>query len=296
MILVVLAIAAATAVGVGAERRLGNRAEAVSARLVATLLWFVYPPVVFFVVSDLRLTSGVGIGIGLAFLTLAVVGSLAYAFGRRVLALPAPQLGAVVATTILVNTGYLGVPLCAALLGREALAPAIAYDSVVSATMLYGPAFAIGAAFGTRAGSGVRQRARAFVLRNPVLFALVAGLLAPDMPDVLVSAAEVVAIALLPVGFFLLGLNLHLPVGFHRPVGLVLALRAGLAPALLAGMATAADAGVPDAYLVQAAMPSGINSLIVAHTFGLDARLTAECVAWTHAVVVAGALVASGFV
>jgi malate permease and related proteins len=47
---------------------------------------------------------------------------------------------------------------------------------------------------------------------------------------------------------------------------------------------------VPDAYLVQAAMPSGINSLVIAHAYGLDLKITASALAWTTAVVIAGAL------
>jgi predicted permease len=40
-------------------------------------------------------------------------------------------------------------------------------------------------------------------------------------------------------------------------------------------------------------MPSGINSLVVAHTYGLDLKLTASAIAWTTAIAVAAALVAS---
>ena len=56
------------------------------------------------------------------------------------------------------NTGYLGVPLVATLLGTDELGAAIAYDTLVSSPLLYGVGFAIGAAFGTRAGD--RRRAR----------------------------------------------------------------------------------------------------------------------------------------
>ena len=52
----------------------------------------------------------------------------------------------------------------------------------------------------------------------------------------------------------------------------VLALRLALAPALLAGLA-ALVVRVPHAYLLQAAMPSGINSLVLGHAYGLDLRL-----------------------
>ena len=41
------------------------------------------------------------------------------------------------------------------------------------------------------------------------------------------------------------------------------------------------------------AMPSGINSLIVAHAYGLDMRITAETITWSTAIAVTGAGVAS---
>ena len=47
---------------------------------------------------------------------------------------------------------------------------------------------------------------------------------------------------------------------------------------------------LPAAYLLLSAMPSGINSMVVAHAYGLDMEITAEAVAWSTAIVVAGAL------
>ena len=40
-------------------------------------------------------------------------------------------------------------------------------------------------------------------------------------------------------------------------------------------------------------MPSGINALVVAHAYGLDMRIAAGAVAWSTAIVVVAALVAS---
>jgi len=48
---------------------------------------------------------------------------------------------------------------------------------------------------------------------------------------------------------------------------------------------------LPATYRLLSAMPSGINSMVVAHAYGLDMEITAEAVAWSTAVVVAGALV-----
>jgi malate permease and related proteins len=213
-------------------------------------------------------------------------------------------VGALILTVILANTGYLGIPLNAALLGHDALAPAIAWDTVVSQVMLYTAGFAVGAAFGTEAGERPRDRLRAFFTRNPVLWALLAGLVAPEAlaPQAIVDVAKAcAAYALLPVGFFILGVNLmgereegvlRFPPPFTAPVATSIALRMVVAPGLLLALA-AITVGVPDAYVVQAAMPSGINSLVVAHLYGLDLRLAAAAVAWSTAIAVAAALVLS---
>ena len=41
-------------------------------------------------------------------------------------------------------------------------------------------------------------------------------------------------------------------------------------------------------------MPCGINTLLVAHVYGLDAKLAAQAITWTTAIAVAAALVAEG--
>jgi hypothetical protein len=49
---------------------------------------------------------------------------------------------------------------------------------------------------------------------------------------------------------------------------------------------------LPGPYLLLAAMPCGINTLLVAHVYGLDSKLAARAVAWTTGIAVVGALVA----
>lgn len=303
MILLVLAIVASTFVGAAAERRWGAPALAASRRVIDVMVWGLLPFVVFFVTARLHFHGGVGVGLVLGYLELAIVGGAAYLLATRVLHLARPATGSLLCCVILANTGYLGIALNAALLGHGALGPAIAWDAVVSQVMLYGPAFAIGAAFGTRAGTSPRERVRAFFTRNPVLYALAAGLVAPNAaaPDAILHVAEfMAAYALLPLGFFILGVNLmaeeeagRLSLPVLSPVVLAaLGLRMALAPLLLMGLA-ALTISVPDAYLVQAAMPSGINSLIVAHLYGLDLRLSAGIIAWSTALAIAAALILS---
>jgi malate permease and related proteins len=305
VILVAVAIAAATAAGVASERRFGAPAQAASRTAIAALLWFVLPYVTFFTVARLEIDTGVGVGLGLAYVELALVGVLAYLLGSRVLRLRRHQTGALIVVCIMANTGYLGVPLCAALLGTDQLAEAVAFDTVVSGPMFFVVGFAVGAAFGTAAGETLGARVRAFVFRNPPLVAVVAALVAPDAlaPDVLVDIAEVLVFAVLPVAFFILGVNLAaeaeegalpFPPPMSRAVATALGLRLLVAPALMLGL-VALTVDVPDAYLVQAAMPSGINSLVVAHAYGLDLRLTATSIAWSTAVVVVAALAGAAF-
>jgi malate permease and related proteins len=297
---VALAILASTGAGVAAERRWRARAEGFSRRLIDLMVWGLMPPIIFLVVARLHLGGGVGVGLLLGYAELTVVGGLAYLAGTRLLHLPRPAVGSLVCVTILANTGYLGIPLNAALLGRDAVGPAIAWDTVVSNVVLYTAAYAVGAAFGTTAGETPRERARAFLTRNPVLFAVTAGLLAPDAlaPEPLVDAAKTLSFALLPLGFFILGVNLRheredgslqLPPPMTPPVATAVVLRLLVAPALLLGLSRV-TAKVPDAYLVQAGMASGINSLVVAHLYGLDLRLAASAIAWTTAIVVVAAL------
>ncbi len=302
--LVVAVIAVSVAAGVAIERRSRIDARRVSRLIVRFVLWFAVPFASFFIVARLELTVGVGVGLGLAYVVQAAVGVAAYLIGSRLLRLPRPAVGALICCVMLSNTGFLGVPLVAALLGPGALGPAVAFDAAVSGPMFVVAGFLVGAAFSPRPAASGAARLRAF-LRNPPLYAVIAGLLAPDAlaPDVLLDVAHVLVYALLPVGFLLVGITLAteaedgalgLPPRLDAPVATVMGLRLVLAPLLMLVL-SAMIVDVPDAYLVQAAMPSAINSLVLAHAYLLDLRLAAAAVTWTTAAalpiaVVAGAL------
>ena len=199
-----------------------------------------------------------------------------------------------------VNTGYLGYPLTVALLGRDQLPTAVLYDVLVTGPSLLLGAFAVGAAFGTKAGEGPRDRVRAFFTRNPPLYAAIAGLLAPSAlaPQLLVDLSQALLVAILPIGFFAVGAtlaenaehgDLPMPPPLTKPVRVALGSRLVLAPALLILLA-APLIDLPAAYRLMAAMPTGINSMVVAHAYGLDMEITAEAVTWSTAIVVFAAL------
>jgi hypothetical protein len=203
----------------------------------------------------------------------------------------------VVIAAIMANTGYFGAPVVATLLGHDELGAAVTFDALVSSPVFYVAAFLIAAALTTR-GQPPAARLRTYVLRNPPLIAVAAALVAPDVlaPDVLVDAARVAVLAVAPIGFFVVGVQLaaeggRFPPPLAAPVAVVIALRIALAPLLLLGLATVVG-GVPDAYLLQAAMPVGVNTLVVAHAYDLDATIAAAALAWTTALALAAALVA----
>lgn len=295
MIAVAAVIAAAVAAGVATQRRLGERAGTLSRRILAVMLYALVPPVVFFNLARLEMTADVGIGIVLAWVSVLVAGLIAYAIGTRVLHLPRPRQGTLINTTLHPNTGYLGLPVCAAALGTGSLDRAIAYDTLVGTPTLLLAVFAVGAAFGTEAGETRRERARAFVARNPPLLAAALGLLAPGAlaPDVLVDASRVLVFALLPLGFYAVGIVLAGEGRIARPdrtLVTALGLRLVVAPALLLAFA-APLIDLPDPYLVAAAMPTGVNGLVVAHAYGLDVGLQAGAVAYGTTIVVLAAVI-----
>jgi len=300
----VIAVAATVAVAVAAgtwARTRWDGAERLARGILAALIYTVVPFVAFFNIARLEITVDVGGGILLAHVVLVLTGTAAWLAGRRALKLSRPDAGALVNASILANTGYLGLPLTVALLGSDRLGEAVVYDTVVGAPSLLLGAFGVAAAAGERAGEGVRERTRTFLVRNPPLVAVLAALAAPDSlaPDALLDASRVIVLAILPLGFFAAGVILagerevrSRPVpALSAPVATALGLRLLVAPALLAGLA-APLIDLPEPYLLLAAMPCGINALAVAHVYGLNVRLTAAAIAWGTAIVLAAALLA----
>lgn len=303
MIVIAAVVGVAVAAGFGAERRYGARAQRAGRLTLSALLYGLLPFITFFNIARLHFDLALGAGLGLALVALALAGGLAWLVANRVLALPRPATGSVIAAVIQPNTGYFGLPATAALLGTGALGAAVAFDTVVSLVALYLGAFGVGAIFGDRAGETPRERATSFLLRNPPLIALILGLLAPDAlaPDALLDLSRVLVFAVAPLGFFAVGVTLAseaeegalaFPPRLDRAVGLALVGRLLVAPALLLTLAVPLIA-LPDAYALQIAMPSGINGLVVAHAYGLDLRVSAAAIAWSTAIVLAAAVVGS---
>jgi len=301
VLLTLVLMVVGAAVGVESERRRPKEAVALARKLLLVMLYVLVPPVIFFNLAAASISVDNAVGIGVALVNMALVGIAVWFVAARLLKLGRPQTGAVICAAIVANTTYLGYPLTVALLGRDHLSTGVLFDVLVGGPTLMFGAFGVGAAFGTKAGEGMHQRARTFFTRNPPLYAAVLGLLAPDVlaPQVLVDASQILAVAILPLGFFAVGATLAegaeqdelpLPPPMTRPVALATSGRLVLAPALLM-LLSAPLIDLPSAYGLMSAMPTGINALVVSHAYGLDNRIVAETITWSTAIVILAALV-----
>jgi predicted permease len=301
VLLTLVLMVAGAGVGVWSEKRRPREAVALARKLLLVMLYVLVPPVIFFNLAAASISVDNGIGIAIGLFNMALIGVAVWFVAARLLRLGRPQTGAVICAAIVANTTYLGYPLTVALLGRDHLSTGVLFDVLVGGPTLMFGAFGVGAAFGTKAGEGMSERVRAFFTRNPPLYAAVLGLLAPDAlaPQVLVDASQILAVAILPLGFFAVGATLAegaeqgelpLPPPMSKPVALATSGRLVLAPALLM-LLSAPLIDLPSAYRLMSAMPTGINALVVSHAYGLDNRIVAETITWSTAIVILAALV-----
>ena len=302
VLLTIVAIAVSASAGVAAEQRWPATAVSWARRLLVISLYTLIPVVVFFNLDRAHLNADLAGGLVTGWVAILSAVGLAWVAGSRLLRLARPSTGTLISTTAVPNSGYLGYPLTASLLGFHALGQAVVYDVIVVSPCLLLIAFGAGASFGTRAGESPRERAIAFFTRNPPLYAAIAAVIAPASfaPDVLVDISRGMVIALLPIGFFAVGAvlaeeaeegTLELGSPFSPPIGAAILLRLAIAPGLLL-LLSLPFIDLPGPYLLLAAMPCGVNSLLVSHVYGLDAKLAAQAVAWTTSIAVFAALIA----
>jgi hypothetical protein len=149
----------------------------------------------------------------------------------------------------------------------------------------------------------VRERVRAFFVRNPPLIAVALALVAPDSlaPDVLVDATHVLVLSVPVLGFFAVGVTLaeeaeegalKFPPPLTPQIGAAIVLRLLIAPAILLALA-APFIDLPSAFLLMSTMPAGLHIVVLAHVYGLDVPFAAAAIVWTTMVSVPVLLVAS---
>ncbi|HXE43959.1 MAG TPA: AEC family transporter [Conexibacter sp.] len=293
---IVLTVIVATAVGVLAERRGDGGAQRLRHVLMRAMLWVLVPFVAYVNIARAHLSLDAILALAIAFGSVMTAGAIMRLLGRGPLRLREPGVGAAIVCSIQGNTSYFGFPLVAALFSRAQFSQAVAYDGLVSLPVFVLISYSVGARFGRAGDAGIREQLRTAIFRNPVLLAVIAALLVPRAwaPSVLVEPAHLAVLALLPLGFFVVGVTLgdeaqdgtlRVPPPLTPPVAAVAVLKMAFVPLvlLLAGLAL----DVPAPFYVMAAMPVGVNTVLVGHVTGLDLRLTSASIAWTTSIALA---------
>lgn len=226
--------------------------------------------------------------VGIAWLVFAAVLGVAL-LASRVLGLEGGRKGAFLLASSLGNTGYIGYPLTAALLGPAAVPVAVFYDVFGTVMQLVLVGFALARRFGNRQV----QRARLGVLGELVTFpALLAAVLAivlspVPVPKPVSDWLGLLASMVAPLIMLSVGISLRPRAIVHgaTQLGVVTALRLVLAP-LLAALVTGLFVADPAAHrtaVLEAGVPTMMLTLAVGERFGLDNDFIAAAVFVTTA-------------
>lgn len=298
MILIAAAVLVAMFAGSQA-RRVTEKTDAVVTWSLDFVLFVLLPIVALAFASRLEFKASTVLGLLAGLLVIATVGTLAWRISLR-MGLSQRQQGAVVLSVVLANTGYFGLPVAATLLGSDELPQAVAWDQIISGPMALLVAPFIAASFsGQHQDLHLGQRLLAVLRRAPAIPALIIGLLVPQswVPEWFLDFATICVYATLPLGFFAVGATIRrLQHGGTPPPRKAIVTAVGLrivaAPLLFAALVLVLP-DEPRAFMLQAAMPCGINALVVGHAFDLDRGLTSIAIASSTAIVLVAALVGS---
>ena len=114
MIPIAAVIAAATAIGVGAEHRWSDGAERTARRLMSAVLWFALPVAAFFNLAALHFDAQIGAGLVFAYVAFALTLGLAYLLGTYVLRLSRPGVGALMCASRITSSSAMVCEICMA--------------------------------------------------------------------------------------------------------------------------------------------------------------------------------------
>ncbi len=280
-------LVAAIALGVVAGRRADGRPLA--RRIWRTIYWANLPLFPIIVAAAPVDEVGPAVLAGYAALVVLVLGVRLYARHRFTDTAERAAFGLAATWG---NTGWLGPPVVTAVLGHEALPIALLYAGAVSApfNMLVNATLAA-----AHDRARLLQIIRASIARNhylgPMLIGLVYGLAGGPVPEDLLDVAKLGVVAGSFPAFFAFGLVMaRTSLVPDDVVAVALACRLLAAPGLLLVAALAVD--IPDAFIVQAAMATGMNVLVLSSEHRLPLRRVVATIFWGTVIVL---LVAAGY-
>lgn len=271
----------AAIVGVGAVLRASGLLRAEDARpLNAVIIYVGLPAFIFRAVHGATLSAELWGVVAVSWLAMAAIALATWLVTRARGAAP-KRRGAVILAAAFGNTGYIGYPLTAALLGSAAVPLAVFSD-------VFGTVFAfvlVGLPIAARFGGS--SRARVNLARElatfPAVIALVVGLLARPLtvPPAVSSGLELLASIVAPLIMLSVGLSLR-PRTMARSaadLALVVTLRLVLSPAIafVVGDSMMAGEALRVAAL-QGGMPTMMLTLVAGERFGLDTDFIASAI------------------
>jgi hypothetical protein len=275
----ILTFAAIVAVGVALRATGLLRAQDVKP-LNSVIVYVGLPAFVFQAVRGAELDADVWRVVAVSWAVFAVLWGAAWLLSLT-RAGDRPRRGAFLLVATLGNTGYIGYPVAAAVLGASAVPLAVFSDvfGTVLALVL------VGIPVAARFGSGERTRVNVFreLLRFPAVPALLAGLLWRFMPiwDSVSSGLDLLASMVAPLVMLSVGIALRprALIETFADVSLVAVLRLAVAPLLALVIGGLWLDGDPlRVTALQAGMPAMMLTLVVGERFGLDTDLIASAI------------------
>lgn len=273
--LVVLLVGLAAGVVIGRTGRLGPDA------VRAVSLWVLHvalPALALRVMHEVEFPSSVLAVVAVPYLLFAVSVGLYLAIARP-LRLSREAVAALIATTAVANTSFVGIPMVTAFFGAQAVPVAMLVDQLGSFLLLNTAVLALVVMAGDGGRVAPAEIARRMLLA-PALIALVAGLaLRPvAFPGWLVDVLETLGDTLTPLALFAIGLQLDLRAAWRwrRELTVGLTVKLLVAPAVVvacyAAFGSVGDPAVRVA-LFEAAMPPMVAGALMAARHNLATPL-----------------------
>ncbi|SEW24956.1 AEC family transporter [Halobacterium jilantaiense] len=246
--------------------------------LNTAVVYVLAPALVFhsLAVTDLDADTLARLGVGVVAFTLAmwaVAELVGRATGER-----EPLLSALVLVAIFSNSGNLGIPVSDFAFGDVGRQTAVVFLSVQSVLM-----YTLGVYAASRSGGSAGREGLRRVFRLPLVYAVLAALLAralgvvPAADSAAMESVQLVGDAAIPVMLLVLGIQLartNTGAAVTR-TGWAVALRLVAAPAVGLGVAVLLGFQNPDVarvFVLEAAMPAAVTPVILVTEFAADAR------------------------
>ncbi len=240
------------------------------------------PAFIFRAVHEAALSWALARVVAVAWVTFLVMLGVSW-LAAKALKLPPTLAGAFILTSALGNTGYIGYPATAALLGDKAVTDAVFYDVFGTVFALVIVGLCVAQHYGAADDIGRVNPLREIVTFPAVIALFVALLLRPvTMPLLVSQGIDLCANLVAPLIMLAVGISLR--PGAVKESSLALGAQAGLkliiapAIALAVGLLTIGRVPALNAAVLEASMPAMMLTLPIGGRFELDTDFVASAI------------------